>query len=180
MEIPGPLQLLTLEDLHQHVIVDGVLAANRTVWIATANLKDMHVPGVGRRYQPILAEFDRMAERGVRFRIIHSELPSKPFRRTLERFPRLTASAMELQICPRSHWKLVVVDGAFAYLGSANFTGAGLGARSQRKRNLELGVASRDPSFVRPLAALFDTFWIGEHCRDCALRDECPDPIDAD
>ena len=84
---------------------------------------------------------------------------------------------MELQVCPRSHWKVVVVDGTFGYLGSANFTGAGLGAKSPRKRNLELGVTSREPDFVQQLAALFDAFWIGELCRDCALRGRCPDPI---
>ena len=85
---------------------------------------------------------------------------------------------MELQVCPRSHWKMVVVDGSFAYLGSANFTGAGLGARSQRRRNLELGVASRDAAFVQRLEALFDAFWIGEQCQDCGYKERCPDPID--
>ena len=118
------------------------------------------------------------AEKGVRFRIIHSDLPSRPFRDTLERYPRLTSSALELQVCPRSHWKMVVVDGAFGYMGSANFTGAGLGAKSPRRRNLELGVASRNPDFVRQLAGLFDAFWIGEHCLECSFRSRCPDPID--
>jgi len=173
----GTIQLLTLEDLHEEVIQQGLLQATRTVWIATANLKDMHIPAV-RRYEPILAEFDRMAADGVRFRIIHSDRPSQPFRDTLEQYPRLTSSAMELQVCPRSHWKMVIVDGRFAYLGSANFTGAGLGAKSQHRRNLELGVASRDPAFVGQLAALFDAFWIGEHCRECSYRTRCPDPID--
>ena len=176
MEIEGPVELLTHEDLHEQVIHRGVLQATRTVWIATGNLKDMHIPG-GRRYQPILAEFDRMAAQGVRFRVIHSDLPSRRFRDTLERFPALTGSALELQICPRAHWKMIIVDGTFAYLGSANFTGAGLGARSARRRNLELGVASREPTFVRHLATLFDAFWIGGHCRDCSFRSECPDPI---
>lgn len=176
MELPGPLDLLTHEDLHERVIQQGLLRATHTVWIATANLKDMHIPG-GRRYEPILAEFDRMAARGVRFRIIHSDLPSRPFRDTLEGYPRLTSSAMELQVCPRSHWKVVVVDGTFGYLGSANFTGAGLGAKSLRRRNLELGVGGREPRFVRQLADLFDTFWIGEHCKDCTKKRWCPDPI---
>ena len=180
MDIPGPLELLTHEDLHEQVIQRGLLRANRTAWIATANLKDMHIPGTGRRYEPILAAFDRMAQRGVRFRVIHSDLPSRPFRDTLDRFPRLTASALELQVCPRSHWKMVVVDGRFGYLGSANFTGAGLGAKSLRRRNLELGVASRERTFVQQLEALFDAFWIGEHCSDCSFRSRCPDPIEGD
>lgn len=118
-----------------------------------------------------------MAARGVSFRVVHSALPSSYFRRTLEQYPRLTEGALELQVCPRSHWKMVIVDGVFAYCGSANFTGAGLGAKSPDKRNLEIGVASGDAAWVRQLEALFDRFWIGEHCDTCRLKDTCPDPV---
>jgi phosphatidylserine/phosphatidylglycerophosphate/cardiolipin synthase-like enzyme len=158
------------------VVEEGLLAARSHVWIATADLKDMHVRR-GRRYRPILELFDEMAQRGVSFRVVHAALPSRPFRETLESYPRLTSGALELQICPRSHWKMLIVDHAFAYLGSANFTGAGLGARSERRRNLEIGIATRDPAWIAELAETFDRFWIGEHCDDCALRDRCPDPV---
>jgi len=39
-------------------------------------------------------------------------------------------------------------------------------------------VAGRNPAFVRQLAALFDAFWIGEHCKECSFRAPCPDPIE--
>ncbi len=170
------VQLVDAGDLHQQVIIDHVLNAKRFVWIATADLKDMHVRD-GKTFVPILDVFDRMARRGVRFRIIHSALPSRPFRRTLEDYPELTDGALELQVCPRSHWKLVVVDGAFGYCGSANFTGAGLGVKSQKKRNLEMGVVSSEPEWVEALSGAFDDFWMGNHCDDCGRRDVCPDPI---
>lgn len=169
-------RLLSGAELHQAVIVERVLEARSHVWIATADLKDMHVRA-GRRFRPVLAAFDDLAERGVSFRIVHSALPSRPFRETLEGYPRLTAGALELQVCPRSHWKIVLVDGTFAYCGSANFTGAGLGAKSVHKRNLETGTVSTDPQWVRRLEQLFDSFWIGEHCDDCRLRAQCPDPV---
>lgn len=169
-------RLISGFELHEQVIVDGVLAAARTVWIATANLKDMHVKGA-RRYRPILEHFDELAARGVRFRIIHSDLPSRPFRDTLDRCPNLLAGGLELQICPRSHWKMAIVDHRLAYLGSANFTGAGLGVKKPARRNLELGVLTTDPEWVGELVRQFDRFWIGEHCRECAFRDRCPDPI---
>lgn len=175
-EIQPRLELLSGTDLHDRVIVHGVLQAERTVWIATANLKDMHV-ALGRGYRPILECFDEMARKGVRFRVIHSDLPSRPFRDTLERFERLTSGALELQVCPRSHLKIVVVDGQLVYLGSANFTGAGLGVRKAERRNLELGLVSRDRTLVDEIAAMFDRFWIGECCRDCAFQKRCPDPI---
>ena len=172
----SPYQLLAGKALHERVIIDGLLEARSHVWIATADLKDMHIKQ-GRRFVPILTVFDTLAERGVSFRIVHAALPSRPFRASLEELPRLTAGAMELQICPRTHWKLMVVDHRFAYCGSANFTGAGLGARSARKRNLEMGFVTEDPAGIEQIAAAFDTFWMGEHCEDCGLRDRCPDPV---
>jgi phosphatidylserine/phosphatidylglycerophosphate/cardiolipin synthase-like enzyme len=169
-------RLLSGTDLHREVVESRLLRARSHVWIATADLKDMHVRR-GRRFSPILAVFEEMAHAGVTFRIVHSALPSRPFRATLERQPRLAAGALELQVCPRSHWKMVIVDGEFVYCGSANFTGAGLGARSADKRNLEVGIVSDDPAWVGTLVQAFDRFWIGEHCDGCRVRARCPDPI---
>ncbi len=169
-------ELLTGSALHEQVIEEGLLRARERVWIATADLKDMHVRR-SRTFVPVLALLDGMAARGVCFRIIHSRIPSRPFRETLEAFPRLTGGALELQICPRSHWKLMVVDGELAYVGSANFTGAGLGPRGPHRRNLEMGMILRERAAVARVEAAFDALWIGEHCRDCALRERCPDPV---
>jgi phosphatidylserine/phosphatidylglycerophosphate/cardiolipin synthase-like enzyme len=176
---PLELELLDGEALHERVIQDMVLNAKRTVWIATANLKDMRIP-MARGFRPALEVFDRMAAEGVQFRIIHSDLPSRSFRNTLEKLPRLTGGGLELQACPRCHWKMVVVDGKKAYAGSANFTGAGLGAKKAERRNLELGMLGEQPEWVKWLEGLFDGFWIGKHCKDCQRRDLCPDPIGAD
>ncbi|MFC1534701.1 phospholipase D-like domain-containing protein [Thermodesulfobacteriota bacterium] len=176
MPFSPEIELLTGLKLHQNVIQEAVLDAEQYVWIATANLKDMHIPMV-RGYRPVLEAFDRMAGKGVSFRIVHSALPSSPFRKTLESFSRLTSGALELQICPRCHWKMIIVDGLFAYLGSANFTGAGLGSKGEQKRNLELGITSKDQKLVCRLQELYDIFWIGTYCHDCKLRDDCPDPI---
>lgn len=173
------MEWLTGTELYRAVITEGVLRARRSVWIATANLKDLHVPGRGRgrRYRPILEEFGAMASDGVEFRIIHAEQPSRPFRETFDASPALVAGGVELQICPRSHWKMVIVDGELGYTGSANFTGAGIGAKGAGRRNFELGAVGRDPAFVAMLQREFDTFWMGEHCDSCRLREICPDPI---
>jgi phosphatidylserine/phosphatidylglycerophosphate/cardiolipin synthase-like enzyme len=179
MHITSEIDVLTGDELYKQVVQKAILNAEQYVWIATANLKDMHIPMV-RGYKPILEAFDQMAGNGITFRIVHSDLPSRPFRKTLERFSRLTGGDLELQICPRSHWKMVIVDSRFVYLGSANFTGAGLGAKGPQKRNLEIGVTSKDPELVKKVQELFDTFWIGTYCRDCALQKNCPDPIRGD
>ena len=38
---------------------------------------------------------------------------------------------MQLKLCPRVHFKAVIVDGAWIYLGSANLTCAGLESRAR-------------------------------------------------
>lgn len=48
--------------------------------------------------------------------------------------------AMERILCPRVHLKSLIIDGRFAYVGSANLTGAGMGAKSDRRRNFESGI----------------------------------------
>ena len=169
-------RLLEGRALYQAVMDERVLQARDFVWIATADLKDMHVRQ-GRRFAPILSVFEQMAGRGVNFRVVHSALLSRPFRATLEDCANLVGWAMELQICPRSHWKMVVVDGRMAYCGSANFTGAGLGARHVNKRNFEVGMVGREPAFVASIMQMFDDFWVGERCGSCRLRTICPDPV---
>ena len=70
-------------------------------------------------------------------------------------------------LCPRVHFKCIIVDGVKAYFGSANLTGAGMGAKSEKKRNFENGVLTDDPALVEPLVEQFDSVWRGDFCREC-------------
>jgi phosphatidylserine/phosphatidylglycerophosphate/cardiolipin synthase-like enzyme len=71
----------------------------------------------------------------------------------------------------------VLIDGAWLYLGSANLTGAGLGAKSPTGRNFELGFVTEDFDTIDRVSALFDAVWSGAECRTCRLHAVCPDPI---
>ena len=93
-----------------------------------------------------------------------------------DRYPTLW-SMMERVLCPRVHFKCIIADGAKAYFGSANLTGAGIGAKSERKRNFENGILTDDPVLVEPLAEQFDSVWRGEFCRNCGRREHCADPV---
>jgi phosphatidylserine/phosphatidylglycerophosphate/cardiolipin synthase-like enzyme len=75
------------------------------------------------------------------------------------------------------HFKAVIVDGAWAYVGSANLTGAGLGAKGEGRRNFELGLCTEDFETVDRVQALFEAVWTGAECSGCKLRRVCPDPI---
>ena len=169
---PIEAELLSGSELYREVVLGKLAHARESVWIATANVKDMHVEG-----RSITALFSDLAARGVELRILHAELPSRPFRRSFDRKKSLVAGGLDLKICPRVHFKAVIVDGAWAYLGSANLTGAGLGAKAAGRRNFELGFCTEDYDTVDRARALFEGVWSGAECAGCKLRRICPDPI---
>jgi phosphatidylserine/phosphatidylglycerophosphate/cardiolipin synthase-like enzyme len=169
--------LLEGAELYREVILRRLAAARESVWMSTANLKAMMVERPGGRFAPVLDLFCELAARGVELRILHAELPSRPFRAAFDRRRALVKGALALKICPRVHFKCVLVDGAWLYLGSANLTGAGLGAKHDDKRNFELGLVTEDFDTIDRVSALYRSIWSGEKCGACRLRDVCPDPL---
>jgi phosphatidylserine/phosphatidylglycerophosphate/cardiolipin synthase-like enzyme len=179
LELRLPVRILSGRDLYEEVVQGGILQARRAVWIATATLKELFVEGHGlrrRRYRSILAEFETLAARGVDLRILHAEVPSRRFRAAFDRRPSLVRGGLRLKHCPRVHMKAVIVDGEQLYLGSANLTGAGLGAKGVERRNFEIGLVTSEPRMLDEVQRLFDELWRGEPCDGCAVRELCPDP----
>ena len=103
-------------------------------------------------------------QRGVELRILHASLPSRAFRDEFDRHRRLVQGGLELRMCPRVHLKTVIIDAELVYLGSANWTGAGLGAKGEGRRNFELGMVSDDEQLIDQVQALYDTIWNGDPC----------------
>ncbi len=171
-------RLLHGDALYREVVLDKLAHARESVLIATANVKAMYVDtGGDGTFRPILDLFGKLAARGVELRLLHAELPSRPFRAAFDRKKKLVAGGLQLKQCPRVHFKAVLVDGAWVYLGSANLTGAGLGAKDPDRRNFELGFVTEDFDVVDRTTALFESVWSGAECRTCKLRSICPDPI---
>lgn len=178
------VELVIDTDHYERVVLRALREARVSLWIATANLKDVHVEApVGTRarargrYVSLLERFAELAARGVEIRLLHGAVPSRPFRASLAALD-LRTPALELRHCPRVHLKLVVVDGAYVYLGSANFTGAGIGARGEGRRNFELGLATDDELLLDAVQLRFDRIWTGMECGSCRLRSDCPAPLD--
>jgi phosphatidylserine/phosphatidylglycerophosphate/cardiolipin synthase-like enzyme len=174
---------------HYDAVIQAVRGAKLSVWIATANLKGMMVEDHrwtsrrprGGSYRSVLEVFDELATAGVELRLLHAAPPSRPFRAELRRHPSLLgrgAGRLEMRLCPRVHLKAVVVDGRFLYLGSANWTGAGLGAKGSGRRNFEVGLVTDDDVLLDEIQELFDRIWRGAECAECKLRAECPRPLD--
>lgn len=170
---------------YDEVVLRALSRARVSVWIATANVKDVHIEApIGtsararRRYMSITEHFETLNDRGVEIRLLHGALPSRPFRESIKRRRRLKAPGFEMRHCPRVHLKLIAVDGAYLYLGSANFTGAGLGAKGDGRRNFEMGLSTDDDVLLDAAQARFDRIWTGKECGACRLRSVCPKPLD--
>jgi len=182
-----PLDLLADRD-HYEQVTKSVLDAEQSVWIATANLKELMVedPNVvpgrrrGRRgnYRSVLKVFADLAKRGVELRILHASMPSRPFRKSFDAQPELLEGALEMRMCPRVHLKTVVIDARLVYLGSANWTGAGLGAKGEGRRNFEMGIVTSDEQIIDQVQERYDRIWRGSECAGCRLRDQCEMPLD--
>lgn len=182
-----PLRVLSDRD-HYEEVMKAVLGAQQSVWVATANLKDVMVenpravPGRprGRRgnYHSVLEVFADLAQRGVELRILHASPPSRAFRRSFDAQPDLVTGGVEMRVCPRVHLKTVVVDARLVYLGSANWTGAGLGAKGEGRRNFEMGIVTSDEQTIDYVQDRYDRIWRGAECARCRLRQECEMPLD--
>lgn len=163
-------------EIYDRVILDMIPQARRFVWLATANIKDLYVEK-GSRMIPFLEVLSHHIENDVQVRLLHSKEPGPRFQAEFDRFPALV-KGLEKILCPRVHMKCVVVDGRCAYIGSANLTGAGMGARGDNKRNFESGVISSDPAFVRKVMEHYDSIWMGSRCDKCMHKERCPDYAD--
>jgi phosphatidylserine/phosphatidylglycerophosphate/cardiolipin synthase-like enzyme len=116
-----------------------------------------------------------LANRGVEIRLLHAGTPSEPALRELKRaLPR----GLTIRRCPRLHAKSVVVDCKAMYLGSANLTGAGLGAKADGRRNFEWGIWTESSPLIDAVLEEFNALWEGTRCATCKRRDICPVPLE--
>lgn len=168
------LIFITNEQLYEQVI-QPIENASSFVWIRTADIKDLHVHS-NSRVKSFLSVLDDLVKKNVAIRLLHAKEPGENFRKSFDKYPRLWED-MERQLCPRVHFKHVIIDGKFAYTGSANLTGAGLGIKSPNKRNFESGIITTNQEMIDSIMSQFDDVWMGKFCEKCERKAFCPDPI---
>lgn len=173
------VELILNEDHLGRVLVRALELCRHRLFVATADVKDVHVPvsGAGRRgrSRSIFTILTEMAGRGVEVAILHGAIPSGP---VIERLRGGLPPGFLMRRCPRVHTKAVIVDSRHAYLGSANLTGAGIGAKGRTRRNSEAGVWTDEVALVDPLADMLAEIWTGGWCEGCGRRDVCPEPLE--
>jgi phosphatidylserine/phosphatidylglycerophosphate/cardiolipin synthase-like enzyme len=168
---------LIIDDTHfERVVREGILSAETSLAVATANFKAMLVPTPGgRRTRSIVHVFCDLADRGIEVRLLHSGVPSSA---ALQDLRGQIPDSLVIRRCPRLHTKTVIVDCRQMYLGSANLTGAGLGAKSRANRNFEAGIWTSDPALIDGILEHFNALWEGRFCEDCGRRAACPMPLE--
>ena len=160
---------------HFKEVLSRVLSVKHLLWIGTADIKDLYVD-VANEKKPFLSLIAQLIRRGVEVRLIHAKEPGPNFREDFDKYPVLY-DRLERVLCPRVHFKMIVFDGKQAYIGSANLTGAGIGMKTDNKRNFEAGILTDDTEIVEQAMNQFDEVWMGKFCKTCKRRDFCIDPI---
>ena len=164
-------ELITDREIYEKVILSLIPKARRFVWIGTSDIKDLYVKK-GNNMVPFLEILSDLLGKKVDVRLIFAKEPGEPFRKDFDKYPVLI-KMLEQFNCPRVHFKSVIVDGQYAYTGSANLTGAGMGAKSKDNRNFEAGILTNDPAFVEKLMKQYDDVWIGINCKSCGRKKYC-------
>lgn len=166
--------LISNQQHYDHVI-SRIAEATRFVWIGTSDLKDLYVNHRGSTL-PFQALLNCLLQRKVAVRLLHAKEPGKIFQDTFEKYPLLWRD-LERQICPRVHFKIIIVDSKWAYTGSANLTGAGLGMKGINTRNFESGILTTNREMIEGIMTQFDDVWMGKFCATCKRKAYCHDPI---
>ena len=167
------LEFIKDAEIYEKVICESIPKARKFLWLATSNLKDMHVAKYGKMV-PFLEILSDLVKKKIEVRLLYAKEPGRAFGRDFDKYPNLI-KGMERVLCPRVHLKIAIVDGEFAYCGSANLTGAGMGAKSAGRRNFEAGIITDDKKIVSKIMEQFDKIWRGEHCRQCKRKQFCAD-----
>lgn len=174
------LRYLEHDELYREALLRSLEGASRSLWLATATLKQTLVEKITKRsaraggFRPLAEALTELAASGVEVRLLHSGAPSRPFLDSLERTDASRNENFQMRRCARVHFKTIIVDGASAYVGSANLTGAGLGAKKPERRNFEVGFWLDDDGVVGRLRALFSAVWDGVFCAECGMAGKCP------
>ena len=159
------------DEAHFKEVIERVPKVKESLWIGTADIKDLYV---GER--PFLGVLADLLKKGREVRLVHAKEPGPNFREDFDRYPILF-DGLERVLCPRVHFKIIILDHKLTYIGSANLTGAGIGMKSETTRNFEAGILTDEPEIVEQAMNQFDDVWMGKHCKKCKRREFCPDPI---
>ncbi|MCK5833355.1 phospholipase D family protein [bacterium] len=169
------IEYIESEEHYSHVVEGIMVKAKDRLDIATANIKAIRIIK-GRSSIDLLDFLHQRLSRGIQVRILHSAVPSEYLLHRMAKKPLPAGFAMRR--CPRVHQKTFLADDKLLYIGSANLTGAGIGAKSSNRRNFEVGFLTDERQFIDKAGSLFEMIWCGDMCLKCGRKNICPIPLE--
>lgn len=160
---------------HYNEVLALSAKVKHTLWIGTADIKDVYVKK-GSSARPFLGVLSELVRRKVKIRLLHAKTPGINFQTDFKKYANLR-SGLEMSLCPRVHFKIMLFDMETVYIGSANLTGAGIGMKGVHKRNFETGILTNSKVIVQQALEQFDSIWMGQHCKKCGRKQYCKQPI---
>ncbi|MCQ2053454.1 MAG: phospholipase D-like domain-containing protein [archaeon] len=118
---------------HYSDVLAHCKSVKHSLWIGTADIKDVYIDVKGEK-MPFLKVMAHLISNGVE---INAKVSGQAFQEDFDKYKHL-AIGLERVLCPRVHFKIIVIDCKTAYIGSANLTGAGMGMKSPNRRNFDL------------------------------------------
>jgi len=170
-------RLVENEGHYVEAVENIILTAKHRLDIATATVKALTIIRV-KRGESIVKYLVRRADEGLSVRILHSGVPSAWFLELARKENLRNPGNFVMRRCPRVHQKSILADGRSLYFGSANLTGAGIGAKGPNNRNFELGIVTDEICFIDRVDSLFELIWCGDMCAKCGRKKSCPVPLE--
>lgn len=161
---------------HYQEVIEKSLKVKQSLWIGTADIKDLYIKLNGNNAEPYLTGLSRLIKEKKEVRLLMAKEPGQNFKNDFDKYP-LLIKYLEKAICPRVHFKIFIFDFWEVYIGSANLTGAGLGMKSVNNRNFEAGILTDELNLVENAINQFDEVWNGSQCERCGRKQYCPQPI---
>ena len=93
---------------HYSEVIARMAKARRSLWIVTADLKDLYVKTSAKDPIPFLEVLSRLVQRGVEVRLLHAKEPGQPFREDFDRYPALWGavwSGISVRACMPRLWR---------------------------------------------------------------------------
>lgn len=163
----GAVKLVTYKkrQIYEEVLLDLIAKARTSIKLATANIRNFRVKILEDSF-PLSDYMKYFARKGMSIEILTTPNACKSSFVTELRETR----NVEIRACARNHLKLVIVDARRAYVGSANLTSSGLGARPVSVRNFEIGFITESAPLITAVETIFDDIWSGALCDFCSYK----------
>ena len=141
---------------HVDLILDNIDSAVSSIYIATANFKNVYLYG-----DNLVSILNKKVEEGVEIKVICSKLHHQSI-------------DMDFEVieCQRNHMKMFIFDEEKLYVGSANLTSAAITDRgnSTKTNNHEAGIFTVDEDIVSDALEHFNAVFDISDCDTCKIK----------